>query len=214
MESAKEQPPKKHVRLRTYFLAGLGFLLPIWIAYLFVKALFFLISGSAAPFLRVLVRLFWSGPYVGILVRIASFVLTVIFITASGYIVSKILGHAFVRRVDLLFARIPLIAEIYGAVKKLTEMVTGSESIEKKFHRVVLVEYPREGIYSMGLVTAEEFKRASNIVGQDLVMVFVPTPPNPINGLLILVPRSKIMPLDMRVDEAVRMIFSIGFAAN
>lgn len=201
-------------RLRTYFLAGLGFLLPIWVAFIFLKGLFYIISGVTRPIFAYIFSKYIPIVDVEALVRLAGFITTIALVFVLGFAVSKILGKAFVGQVDSLFAKIPVIAEIYAAVRKLTAMLASEEGFGKRFRRVVVVEYPKDGIYSMGLVTSEDFVQAEKATGKDLVVVFIPTPPNPVNGLLIMVPREKIIPLEMRVDEAIRIIFSIGLAAS
>lgn len=201
-------------KLRTYFLAGLGFLLPIGIAYIFLKGLFFLISSVTRPFFVLLFSHYAPRASIDALVHLAGFVTTIALVLIMGFAVTHLLGKAFVGWVDKLFAKIPVIAEIYGAVRKLTAMFASEEGFEKRFRRVVLVEYPRKGLFSMGLVTAEDFLSAEKATGQDLVVVFIPTPPNPVNGLLVAVPKSELISLDLRVDEAIRIIFSIGLAAS
>lgn len=201
-------------KLRLYFLAGLGFLLPIGIAYIFLKGLFFLIAGVTRPFFTFIFSHYAPQAKVETLAHFAGFVTTIALVLIVGFAVTHLLGKAFVVGVDKLFAKIPVIAEIYAAVRKLTGMFTSEEGFEKRFRRVVLVEYPRKGLFSMGLVTAEDFLSAEEATGEDLVVVFIPTPPNPVNGLLVAVPKSEVIALDLRVDEAIRIIFSIGLAAS
>ena len=92
-------------------------------------------------------------------------------------------------------------------------MLGDQGGLEKRFQRVVLIEWPKPGAYSMGLVTSELFEAAKRSTGKELIVVFIPTPPNPINGFLVMVPREGVTALDLRVDEAIRIIFSIGLAA-
>ncbi len=201
-------------RLRTYFLAGLGFLLPIGIAFLFLKALFLVISGVTRPFFVFIFSHYAPEAEIDVLVRLASFVTTILLVLGVGFIVTRLFGKTFVKQVDNLFSKIPVIAEIYDAVKKLTGLLASEEGFEKRFRRVVLIEYPRKGLFSLGLVTSEDFTKAEKVLKQSIMVVFIPTPPNPVNGMLVLVPKDEIIPLDLRVDEAIRIIFSIGLAAS
>lgn len=195
--------------LRNYFLAGLGFLLPFGIAFVLLKAIFLVVSGVTHPFLAG----YMSGPAAGFLDRLVSFVVTLALVTLTGFIISKVVGRSFVKRIDDLLSRVPIVAEIYGSVRKLTSMLSGHDGFEKRFQRVVLVEWPKSGAYSMALVTSEIFEAARRSAGKELMVVFVPTPPNPVNGLLLMVPANSVIPLDLRVDEAIRIIFSLGLSA-
>ncbi|MBI4064456.1 MAG: DUF502 domain-containing protein [Elusimicrobia bacterium] len=192
-------------------MAGLAFLLPIGIVFFILHTVFLLVSGLAEPFLRPLLAPTMGGA--AVFIRLISFAVTLLFVLAVGFAVSRLVTKALLVKVDELFNRLPFVAEIYIAVKKLTELFASHEGLEKRFRRVVLFEWPKEGVYSMGLVTSELFEEAKRSTGRELAVVFVPTPPNPVNGLLMMVPKDKIIPLDIGVDEAIRIIFSIGLIA-
>jgi uncharacterized membrane protein len=200
-------------KLRRYFLTGLGFLLPLSIAWIFLKALFYIVSGFAAPSLRPLFAWLFPAADVEILVRVVSILVTLGVVVLAGFAISEIFGHAVVERFDAWFKKFPGIGEIHSAVKKLASMVLSEEGFEKRFRSVVLAEWPYPGSYAMGLVTAEYFRQAKEDTGKELIVVFIPTPPNPINGILAMLPKERVTPLNMRVDEAIRVIFSIGLAA-
>ncbi|MBI4669365.1 MAG: DUF502 domain-containing protein [Elusimicrobia bacterium] len=201
-------------KLRNYFLAGVAFLMPMAIAYVLLKAVFLIISGFAQPFLRPFFRLHFPWAGADFMIRLASFLVTVVFVTLIGFLVSRLLGKAFAAKVDQLFGRIPLVAEIYSAVRKLTTMLSEQKGMEKRFRRVVLVEWPKESSFSMGLVTAEVYGRVKQQTGKELAVVFVPTTPNPTSGFLIMAPPASLIALDLSVDEAVRYILSIGLTAG
>ncbi|MBI4368893.1 MAG: DUF502 domain-containing protein, partial [Elusimicrobia bacterium] len=208
-----QQHPNWKVRWRNYFIAGAAFLFPFGVIYLLVSALFLGVSGFAKPFLEPLFHQFFPWARTEFLIRLVGFAATLGLVTAMGFVVVRVLGKTFVDKLDHLVARLPLLAEVYSAVRKLTSLLASNGDRDSRFRRVVLVEWPKEGVYSMGLVTAEVFQKAKDATGQELAVVFIPTPPNPVNGLLIMVPAHKLTPLDVRVDEAIRIIFSIGLAA-
>ena len=109
--------------------------------------------------------------------------------------VSRGHGNAFVRA-------------IYSAVKKFAEMVFSGKS--QSFNRVLLIEYPRKGIYSLAFQTSSDLGEIEERIGEDVVCVFVPTTPNPTSGLIVMLPRNDVIRLDMEVEEALKMIISLG----
>lgn len=192
---------------KKYFLTGLAAILPLWITIYILWVIFKLIGSLTAPFLRPIYT-FWLGKEITpILLRLSSFVLTLFIIYITGLIASNIAGKRFLLFIEKLFIRIPLLRPLYSAVRKLVQYIF----TEKVTYRsVVVVEYPRKGTYSMGFVTSEQVISMYNPDKVELISVFIPTTPNPTTGVFLLVPKDDVIPVDITLDEAFKIIISGG----
>ena len=130
----------------------------------------------------------------------------IVFIT--GMLAANVVGRRLLRFWDAILHRIPLVRSIYGGAKSFTEVLLGDTG--QSFKQVVLLEYPRKGIYSIAFVTGTSLGEAQVRTGQDVVCVFVPTTPNPTSGFIMLVPRQELIFLDMDVESAVKLVVSLG----
>ncbi len=133
-----------------------------------------------------------------------SFVLIYIF----GRFVASILGRATWRVIEHGFFRLPVVKQIYPSVKQVTDFVLAERKM--KFSRVVAVEYPRKGIWSLGLVTNTGMRTIQEALGQDMVMIFIPSSPTPVTGYTIAVRRDEIIDLPLNIDNALRLTVSGG----
>ena len=104
--------------------------------------------------------------------------------------------------------RIPVVRSIYSAIRNFTELVFSDSS--NAFKHVLLIEYPRKGLYSLAFQTSEDLGEVQGRTGEEVVGCFVPTTPNPTSGFIIIVPKKDVTVLDMEVDEALKMIISLG----
>ena len=107
-----------------------------------------------------------------------------------------------------MLERIPVVRAVYSAAKNFTEIVFSDSS--QSFKKVLLIEYPRKGLYSLAFQTSSELGEVQGRTGEDVICTFVPTTPNPTSGFIIIVPRKDLIELDMEVDEALKMIISLG----
>lgn len=135
-------------------------------------------------------------------------ILIVIVVLATGVLVANFVGRAFVGGWESLLDRIPVVRAIYSAAKNFAEIVFSDSS--QSFKKVLLIEYPRKGLYSLAFQTASKLGEIEERTGEDVVCCFVPTTPNPTSGFIIIVSRKDIIELDMEVDEALKMIISLG----
>jgi len=135
-------------------------------------------------------------------------VLTFVVLLVSGFLVANIFGRAIFVGWERLLSRIPLVRSIYSAVKQVAETLLSDSG--QGFKKVMLLEYPRKGIYSLCFVTARDLGEISQRLDEDLTCVFVPTTPNPTSGFIMMVPNAELIELDMEVDAAFRMIVSLG----
>jgi uncharacterized membrane protein len=150
------------------------------------------------------VKLFWEDWQFNWVGFILSFVLIYVF----GRFVASILGRAMWRLIERSFFRLPIVKQIYPSVKQVTDFLLAERKME--FSRVVAVEYPRKGVWSLGLVTNEGMRTLCEVLGQDLVTVFVPSSPTPVTGYAITVQRSEVIDLPLSIDDALRLVVSGG----
>ena len=188
------------LRLRNYFFTGVIVLVPIGFTLYLSK---FLISFST--------NLVPSGlnpnTYLPYPIPGIEIILTVIFITFVGGLSLSFLGKKFLQLIDDLFKRIPILRTIYSAIGQMTDSFRNQDGNKKS---VVLLEYPRKGLWAVGFATKEntgEIKSKTNI---NLVNVFVPTTPNPTSGFLLMIPKEDLIYLDMTFEEASKFIVSAG----
>lgn len=127
-------------------------------------------------------------------------------------IVGRIASHYFIRRMIALFdawmLQVPLLRKLYGTIRQVN--ATASDPTKSAFKQVVMVPYPREGLYTIAFVTSDEHPEVEARLDQDLLGVFVATTPNPATGFLLVVPRDQVVPLDMTVGQGVKYIISVG----
>jgi len=135
-------------------------------------------------------------------------ILIIIVVLLTGVLAANFVGRAFVGGWESLLNRIPIVRAIYGGAKNFAEIVFSDSG--QSFKKVLLIEYPRKGLYSLAFQTANRLGEIEGRTGDDVVCCFVPTTPNPTSGFIIIVPRKDIIELDMEVDEALKMIISLG----
>ena len=187
------------VHLRRYFLTGLLVIVPIWGTYLILKTLLITLDGLLGDSLQR--HLVFYVPGLGIVV-LAAIILLV------GVAATNFLGRKLVRLWEGLLNRVPVVRSIYTVMKSVVDAVSLHQT--EQFNRVVLVEFPRKGHYSIAFVTGtiDEVQRATD---EEVVGVYVPTTPNPTSGYLIFVPEKEIVPLQMSVEEGMKLVISGGF---
>jgi len=198
----------KKSHFKGYFLTGLVALLPLWVTIILLRALFYIISNATRPILQPILREWTPLEYAPFLFDLTCFLGTLLIVYLVGVLVSNLVGRQIFVKVERLIFRLPIVADVYQAVRKLTDMF--SSNANSKFRRVVLVEFPRKGIYSVGFLTSDQTGEVQEKTAEFVVNVFVPTTPNPTSGFLIMVPKEGVIPLEMSVDDAIRMIMSGG----
>lgn len=184
--------------IRRWFFAGLLVWIPLGATLLVIHFLYNLLNTSlllVPPSLRP------DIPGLGVVLSVALVLLT-------GAIAANFLGSKLVSFAERLLNRIPLVRSIYGGVKKLAETLFSESS--SSFRKVVLIEYPRKGIWSLGFQAGESLPEAKARTGVDYITVFIPTTPNPTSGFIMQVPRSEAVWLEMSVEEGMRYIISLG----
>lgn len=131
-----------------------------------------------------------------------------IIILFTGLLVTNIVGQWWVRRLDRVFERIPVFRSIYSSVRQVSDTLFSDNG--KAFSKALLVQYPRMGCWSIGLLTGAVSGELANHLEGENISVFVPTTPNPISGFILIMPRTDVIELNMSVDEALKYIISMG----
>lgn len=195
-------------RLRRYLVAGLLVWIPIVVT---IGIVSFVIGGVNWLINRGFVWLTWLPDRLqpGRLdVPGFEYIVTFILLLITGLFAANFVGHRMVAMWESLLDRIPFIRSIYSGAKNFTEIVLSDNS--QSFKRVLLIEYPRRGIYTLAFQSASNLGEVQARTGEEVVCCFVPTTPNPTSGFIIMVPREEVIELDMEVDAAVKMIVSLG----
>ncbi|MDJ0760213.1 MAG: DUF502 domain-containing protein [Woeseiaceae bacterium] len=135
-------------------------------------------------------------------------ILVFMILLITGVLAANFMGRAFLGGWERLMERIPVVRSIYSAAKNFAEIVFSDSG--HAFKNVLLVEYPRKGIYSLAFQTSTQLGEVQGRTGEEVVGCFVPTTPNPTSGFIIIVPRKDVTVLDMEVDEALKLIISLG----
>jgi uncharacterized membrane protein len=135
-------------------------------------------------------------------------VLAFVVLLGTGLFAANFLGRRLVDYWESLLRRIPLVRTVYSAAKSFAEVIL-TDSTES-FKKVMLIEYPRRGLYSLCFQTSTDLGEVQHRTGEPVVCVFVPTTPNPTSGVMIMVPKNDVIVLDMEVEEAVKMVVSLG----
>jgi uncharacterized membrane protein len=139
---------------------------------------------------------------------VVALTLAICLITIVGLLARYYFGKQVIQWVDSTMLRVPLLNKIYSAIKQVNEAFSSSN--KNAFRTVVLVEFPRPGVYSLGFITSEQHPEAQAKLNQKVVCVFVPTTPNPTGGFLLLVPEEKVTKLEMSVPDGIKYIVSLG----
>ncbi len=198
----------KKTTLKTYFLTGLLVLLPIAVTLWVLDVVLSLMDRTLMllPDAWQPVQLFgFHIPGLGALLSLA-------LIFTVGISVQNFIGQTLVRSWEALLRRIPIIGAFYGSVKQVSDTLLASDG--HAFRRSVLIQYPRQGLYTLAFLTGAPTGAIKNHLPehakQEYVSVYVPTTPNPTSGFLLLLPRSEVVELDLTVDAALKYIVSLG----
>lgn len=191
-------------RLRRYLVAGILVWLPLGVTIVIVRFLIGLMDKTL-----VLVPLkYRPEEWLGVAIPGLGVILTIIVLLLTGLLAANFVGRSVVGGWESLMDRIPVARSIYSAAKNFAEIVFSDSG--NAFKKVLLVEYPRKGLYSLTFQTATEIGEIQGRTGEDVIACFVPTTPNPTSGFIIVVPKKDAIELDMEVDEAAKLIMSLG----
>lgn len=192
------------MRLRRYLVAGLLVWVPLGIT-LFILNVVVGIMDRSLLLLPVAYR---PENLIGMQIPGLGILLTFIVVMLTGFLVANFIGRQFVGFWESLLNRIPLVRSVYSASKNFAEVLFTDTS--QAFKQVLLIEYPRKGVYSLCFQTSTELAEIQARTTDDIICVFVPTTPNPTSGFIIMVPTADTIELDMDVESALKMVVSLG----
>ena len=198
----KERHPAR--KLRNYMIGGLLIWIPIMITVWVVRFL----SGILDQSLLLLPPSWRPEAVFGTYIPGVGIILSLLLLLLTGVLVKNLFGGQMVAGLESLVRRIPVIGAVYGGAKTFSETVLTDKG--KSFKQVVMVEFPRKGVFSIGFITSHELEEAQAKTAQVVTCVFVPTTPNPTTGFIILVPKEDVVYMDMTVDEAFKMLLTLG----
>ena len=188
------------VKFRNYFFTGVVVLIPIGITLYFTL---FLINISS----KFLPKEINPNHYLPYDIPGVEIIISIFLITLIGWLSLSFIGRKLLEILNSILKRIPILRTIYSALSQMTETFTKDESGKKN---VVLIEYPRKGLWAVGFATKDNTGEISSKTKKNLVNVFVPTTPNPTSGFLLMFPKEEVIYLDMTFEEASKFIVSAG----
>ena len=192
-------------RLRRYLIAGILVWVPLGVTFILLKV----VSGQVDKTLTFIPEKFQPEVLLGVNIPgLWGLILTILILLITGVFTANFVGRSLVNWWESVLERIPVVRSIYSAAKNFAEIVFSDSS--QSFKKVLLIEYPRRGVYSLAFQTSTQLGEIQGRTGEDVVCTFVPTTPNPTSGVIIMVPRKDVIELDMEVDEALKMIISLG----
>ena len=187
-------------KIRNNFIAGVVVLIPIGIT-LYLTLFFVRIYGNIIP------KEINPNNYLPFNIPGVEIIIALLFITLVGWISLSFIGKKFFELFNNILKKIPILRTIYSAIGQMTESFTKSDNKQKS---VVLLEYPRKGVWAVGFATKENEGLIKKKINEDLINVFVPTTPNPTSGFLLMVPKSDLIYLDVSFEQASKFIVSAG----
>ncbi len=201
------------MKFRSTFLTGLLIVLPAFVTFWLLALFFGVIDGTVTPMLFRAVRLF--GPsawveqaWVNYIAPVLGVFISVLVVYVVGLFGGNVFGRQMLKWLESLLLRVPLVRGVYTAMRQLIGTFSGQDG--RAFSGVVLVEFPRSGVWTLGLVTGTTQGEVARRLNRDLLNVFVPTTPNPTGGYLIFVPSEAVIRVDMSIDDAFKIIISGG----
>ncbi len=187
-------------KIRNNFIAGIVVLIPIGIT-LYLTLFFIRVSGNLIP------KEINPNNYLPFNIPGLEILVALIFITFVGWLSLSFLGRKIFELLNNILKKIPILRTIYSAIGQMTESFTKNDNKQKS---VVLLEYPRKGVWAVGFATKENTGIIKEKIKDDLINVFVPTTPNPTSGFLLMVPKKDLIYLDVSFEQASKFIVSAG----
>jgi len=191
-------------KLRRIIIAGLLVWLPLGITIFIIKILLDLLGKT---YLLIPEGLRPENLF-GMTIPGFEIIMAIIILFSTGLVAANYLGKTLVEIWEKFLDKIPLVRSIYTPLKKFAELVLSDQT--QSFSKVLLIQYPRKGLYSLCFQTSKDVGEIQEKSGEDVVCVFIPTTPNPTSGYIILIPKDEVIELDMSVEDALKMIISLG----
>lgn len=214
-DSAPQAPERKTFRqwVRSSLTTGIVVVAPLFVVFWIFNRIVLEVDGVLGLVPRSIRDISWTPPWAPAPIRFLEtpglgFFLTLIAILLVGSVARGFIGRRLVALVEATLRAVPLLGTVYFAVRQLLEQIFSDRA--QSFQKVVLVEFPRRGAYSLGFVTARAWEGVEEAIGTKLIAVFVPTTPNPTSGFFIMLPEADVRVLDMTVEEGFKALMSSG----
>ena len=191
-------------KLQKYLIAGLLVWLPIVVTVLLFRFLITLMDQT----LILLPSQIRPEAVIGFKLPGLGLILTLLVLIVTGIFAANFVGKSMVNFGEKIFKKIPIVRSVYSAAKNFADIVFSDTG--QSFKKVLLIQYPRKGVYSLAFQTSTNLGEVQKKTGSDVVCTFVPTTPNPTSGFIIIIPKEDVIEMDMEVDEAFKMIVSLG----
>ena len=195
------------VLLRRYLIAGLLIWVPLVITVVVIRSL----VGFMDQSMLLLPKEWRPEALLGYPIPGLGLVLTVTIVVMTGLLAANLFGRRVVAAWESLLARIPLVRSIYSAVKQVAETIFAANG--EAFRKVLLIEYPRRGIWTLAFQTGTATGEIQRRTEAEVITVFVPTTPNPTSGFIMMIPKNEVMELEMSVEDALKLVVSLGVVA-
>ncbi len=190
--------------LRRYLVAGLLVWIPLGVTIFILRVLIGLMDRT----LLLIPQQYRPEEWFGFTIPGLGLILTLLVLLITGLLAANIVGRSMVGLWESMLDRIPVVRSVYSAAKNFAEIVFSDS--DQSFKKVLLIEYPRKGVYSLAFQTATNLGEVQGRTGEEMICTFVPTTPNPTSGYIIILPKKDVIELDMEIDEALKMIISLG----
>ena len=191
-------------KLRKYIITGLLIWVPLGITIFVIRLLVTLMDQTI-----LLLPAGWRPEALfGVNIPGLGIVISAMVIFITGFFLTNLAGKRLIKIWEGLLDRIPLVRSIYSSVKQVTSTILSSDS--NTFNEVLLIEYPRKGLWTLCFKTSDSPKSFSEATDEDLITVFVPTTPNPTSGFILFVPKHEVTKMDIDVEDALKLVMSLG----
>ncbi len=191
-------------KLRKYIITGLLIWIPLGITIFVMRVLVNLMDQSI-----LLLPAAWRPEALfGINIPGLGIVVSALIVFVTGFFLTNLAGNRLIKIWETFLDRIPLVRSIYSSVKQVTSTVLSSDN--NTFNEVLLIEYPRKGVWTICFKTSDSPNSFNEITGEELITVFVPTTPNPTSGFILFVPRDEVKKMDLDVEDALKLVMSLG----
>jgi uncharacterized membrane protein len=194
-------------KIRNIFLAGFVAIIPIAFTLIILTWIFRKLDKLSPAIVDFLIFLGVPIPH-GFKIPGLGIITTLIIIFVTGLFAKSVMGKELMKLGEFFLDKIPFIRSVYNGIKQIIEGIALSST--KAFSKVVMIEYPRKGLYCLGFLTCDSSGEIQEITNKHIMNVFIPTTPNPTSGFLLFVPEEDIIPLTMSAEEGLKLIVSGG----
>lgn len=194
----------KSLSFRRYLLAGLVVWLPILVTIGVLRFIIDLLDNTLA----LIPNGYQPERLLGLHIPGFGVILSLVLLLVTGVFATNFFGQRLVSWGESVLAKIPLVRSIYNVVKQVINTVLSSNG--DAFRKVILIEYPRKGLWSVAFLTGTATEEINTQTGEELISVFIPTTPNPTSGFLMMIPKKDAIELNMSIDEALKFVISLG----